>query len=392
MLKGIYKLFKNYSIEYLIINYRSKCKKLINQPIDYDTVFEHEYFKHVFCSYRDQLKNADEHKLLQQAEEILSLPKICITDKETSLNIDNLQEYVSFAPYFWNEENSNPLNKSNSKPSYKDGRSNPFLAERSDKPKLAQVCARTHLLAIAFMKTNDVRYLDYLEEQITIWFCDEDNRMLPSMNRAQIKPWIGKKQGRGIIDSRWLILLFDALVIVKYTHGLNEQLQKNLAHWFLDFADWILSSFSGFTETGRKNNRGTWVDVVLCYIALMLNKESVAKIVIDFSMNKRPKQQIDDTGLQPFELMRYTAVSYSLYNMFPLLYLAEIQNHVFRQQTGWQELEKLKKSTNQLSGLIKTHEKGKIESIDFESSYNLNLYYPYSFEQLNTFPCLRPYT
>lgn len=383
-------LYHDYSLKRGLFNYRKSCRASLSEIDNLQDCFSHSYFQSIAKKYSKKLGSVDLSWLASEADKIIKKPYLDITKKNLDTFGINSNDYISFAPYYWCETEENPLSKSSVKPSYKDSRSNPFLANQSDKPKLAQLCARVHLLALASAKYKEKHYIEYIHEQLNIWFVEQKTRMSPNMKYAQIKPWKGAKRGYGIIDSRWIILLLDALVILKYE--VNYEVDEGVMSWLIEFADWILTSSSGLNEIMRENNRGSWVDVLLCYIALSVNKQDVTISIIEHNLANRLSKQIGEDGLQPLEMRRYNPVSYSLYNMYPLYYLYNLEQHFNVDDNEREHINRLRGSEVSLSKLITGNEKGKIEHINFCSSYNLNLYYPYSHAQLSNFPCIIPFT
>jgi hypothetical protein len=383
-------LYNGYSFKRVLFNYRSSCRKYLANIDETKEYFSHSYFQSIAAQYSNKINQVEATSLLVEANKLLVKPYLNITNKHPDTLCINPQNYISFAPYYWQINNEDPMKKSTVKAVYRDSRSNPFLSERSDKPKLAQLCARIHLLALACILSNDKRYIEYIHKQLNIWFVDPDTRMNPHMIYAQIRPWSGASKGYGIIDCRWLILLFDAIAMLK--HKLGYEVEKEITSWLLQFAKWILSSISGLNEILRENNRGSWVDVFLCYIGLAVNKPQMVSCIIEQSLSERPQKQINKIGFQPLELKRYNPVSYSLYNMYPLYYLNNLSLHVNNGNKNHSIIKLLQDAEGGLYHLIKGHEEGEIEHINFCSSNTLNLYYPYSYYQLSNFPCVLPFT
>lgn len=384
------KIYNGYSLKRIIFNYRSACRKILMNIDEHKTSFSHPYFKNISQQYSKEINPESVMLLIDEANKLLRKPYLDITKKSVNIPDINPQNYVSFAPYYWQKNNEDPMKKSFVKAEYKDSRANPFLANRSDKPKFAQLCARIHLMALASIGTKDRRYIDYIHQQLNIWFVDQNTRMNPHMKHAQIRPWSGINKGFGVIDARWIILLLDAIAILK--HEVGYEVEKEVTTWLVKFAKWILVSASGFNEILRENNRGSWVEVVLCYIALSVNKPEMVSCIIKHSLSDRLQKQINEHGFQPLELKRYNPVSYSLYNMYPLYYLSYLNQYFNKENKGHEHIKRLQDTEGQLYHLIKKHENGNIEHIHFCSNNQLNLYYPYSYFQLANFPCVMPFT
>jgi hypothetical protein len=393
--KGIKTRWAAYSLRRLLFRQAKKYQSLYPQMYTSSGVFHHAYLEYILSQYRKHLPYLSIDPLLNRANQVLEQPFLRITDKPEPAPGGNKQDYLSFSPYFWLNEEINPLTPTDEEPEYRDSRSNPFLQRFSDKPRFAQICSRIHILGLAFQVTNDKRYAQYASKQLNIWFCAEKTRMNPHFHFAQTMPWSGKKYGHGIIDARWLILLIDGVMMLRSSPLINSELLSKLAKWLHDFGLWIVSSDSGNNEIARMNNRGTWVDVLLCYICLVIDDESLPRFILATIFNDRVKEQITLSGEQPMELRRYNSVSYSLYNIYPILYLKTIASFIhFKNDVSELTTSRLlsKRQIQKLKESIEVHEKGSIEHIPHQLSFSLNLYYPCSFGNLDYFPAIFPFT
>ncbi|BDX08522.1 hypothetical protein MACH26_40430 [Planctobacterium marinum] len=211
-------------------------------------------------------------------------------------------------------------------------------------------------------------------------------------------PWRNHRRGLGIIDARWLILLIDGLAILRSESALDEDIAEALTQWFQSLSLWILSSPSGLFEVAKRNNRGSWVDALLTYSALALGIEEAALIVAEFGIKNRPQEQFDTLMLQPLEMRRYTFVSYSLYNIYPLFYLLNVLHWKYSSVKNDERVDAVNRETSLLKSAVKilqdmipAHELNHIESIEFNENFSLNLYYPYCFAQLSNFPGIYPF-
>ncbi|MBR8841769.1 alginate lyase family protein [Pseudoalteromonas sp. JC3] len=383
------KVITNLSISKLIFNYRKKVRGVVeNLEIESDANL-HKYFVHLKSKYQEALLQANKADLHSLAEQAMEQGVISISEKAILPPSGCDRDYLSFAPYYYVNENTNPLTKSRETVQHRDSRSNPFLASISDKPKLAQVCARLHAVSLSYRDTPSNDKIEFIESQIKTWFINENTAMTPHMEFAQIMPWTGNKYGLGIIDSRWLLLAIEACALV--VDKLTLETLHGFKVWLREFAKWILSSKSGLTEVARKNNRGSWVDVLLAYILLFLNEERCVALIVDHTLKNRFEIQFDNNGDQPFELTRYNPVSYSLYNYYPIKYILQI-DELINSQGNREKKITMNKTISRLEAAITCHERGSIEHIDFKLSKNLNLYYPYSFAQIATFPAVMPLT
>ena len=390
---------RRFSFSRLTHNYLLQSQQQFGEDIDERNTLRHPFFSWLDSAYSSEMRRLDHNRTLAEAEKIISQPFLDITEKSLVPPSGNKSDYLSFKPYCWLEENINPLQKVSIAPEWRDGRPNPYLANLSDKPKLAQLCSRIHLLALAWRATRDNRFKVYAEQQLIVWFINPVSRMSPHMEYAQLMPWSGEDSGLGIIDARWLILMIEGLVLFGGKETFNNTIINAIMNWLQSFATWIMGSLSGRMEVSMKNNRGSWVDALLVYIALSLGKESSAQAITQHALGNRPEEQLDRNFKQHLELRRFTFIGYSLYNIFPLYHLLTYASWCFANGKGdfideksRRKVQLLIKSAQRLRHIIPRQEKGLIESIPFKTSNDLNLFYPYSLEQTQTFPAILPFT
>lgn len=99
-------------------------------------------------------------------------------------------DYMSLARYFWPDpEKPDGLPYIN-----RDGHSNPELKEL-DRERLGETAERVTCLSLAYYFTDDERYARKAVELLRTWFLDEDTRMNPNLEYAQMIP--GHNGGKG---------------------------------------------------------------------------------------------------------------------------------------------------------------------------------------------------
>lgn len=396
--KHYLRILSGYTLVRLLRNYRRSCRTLFQQGIDYNRFATGTYFATVVDQYANCMHIKSHTRLLEKADALVKLPFLTVSDKTMLPPSQVGNDYLSFAPYYWHRDNPDPFSKPKVEKYKKDGRPNPALTKLSDKPRLAQMCARIHLLTLAYQHTEERKYLDYIIGQLTCWFIASETRMNPHMEYAQIMPWRNHHRGLGIIDARWLILLIDAIAILRSKDALDKEIVVALADWIKQFSLWILTSPSGLLEVAKRNNRGSWVDALLTYTALVLGIEQAATSIAVFGIKNRPREQFDKLMLQPLEMRRYNFVSYSLYNIYPLFYLLNVLHWKYSSVKNDERVDAINRETSLLKSAVKllqemipAHELNHIESIEFNENFSLNLYYPYCFAQLSNFPGIYPF-
>lgn len=77
-------------------------------------------------------------------------------------------------------------------------------------------------LALAWYFSQDSRYAQKAAEQIKSWFLDPKTRMTPNLQHAQAIPGINTGRGIGIIDSRALVEVVDAIALLQSSGALSR--------------------------------------------------------------------------------------------------------------------------------------------------------------------------
>jgi hypothetical protein len=262
--------------------------------------------------------------LRNEAHKALSAGPFSVLSKDATPPSGDKHDYMSQAPYFW----PNP-NTANHLPYVRrDGERNPEINKFPDHQSLDRMVGAVETLSLVYYFEGDEAYADKAARLLRAWFVDPATRMNASLEYAQAVPGINTGRGIGLIETRGLTRVVDAIGLLAGSKAWTISDQKNLENWFAKFFQWMLESKNGRDEAAAKNNHGTYYDLQVTSFALFLGKREFAVQVLEKAREKRIATQIEPDGRQPLELARTKAWSYSVGNLDGLTLLATLGERV----------------------------------------------------------------
>lgn len=263
-------------------------------------------------------------QLEHDAEESLKAGPFSVVNKQPTPPSGDKHDYMSQAPYFWPDPAS-----SNGLPYIRrDGERNPELRRISDHREMDEMANHVETLALAYYFMGREQYAEKAAALLRTWFFESATRMNPNLQYAQAVPGVNTGRGTGLIESRSLTRIVDAVGLIASSKAWSPADQRHLESWFTEFLQWMLESKNGRAEAAAKNNHGTFYDVQVASYAFFLGKAELATKVLNEARQKRIAAQIEPDGRQPLELVRTKAWSYSVGNLSGLMLLARLGENV----------------------------------------------------------------
>jgi hypothetical protein len=273
---------------------------------------------------RERIKAGDQtlapalDKLNREAQQLTHASAPSVTTKQVAPPSGDKHDYMSQAPYFWPDPS-----KPNGLPYIRrDGERNPEINKISDHQSMDQMVAGVETLALAYYLKGGEAYAVHARRMLLAWFLDPATRMNPNLEYAQGIPGVSTGRGIGLIETRGLARVVDAVGLLAGSKAWTAADQRGLEDWFSRFLKWMLESRNGRDEAASKNNHGTFYDVQVVSYALFTGNQGLAARVLQEARQKRIAVQVEPDGRQPLELERTRSWSYSVMNLEGLMQLA----------------------------------------------------------------------
>lgn len=263
-------------------------------------------------------------RLEGDARKALGAGPFSVVSKSATPPSGDRRDYMSQAPYFWPD----PKRPGGLPYVRRDGERNPEIDKITDHREMDRMVEAVSTLALAYYFKGDEAYASKAAALLRAWFIDPATRMNPHLQYAQYIPGVNTGRGIGLIETRGLTSVVDAVGLLHGSKGWTKEDQRGIEGWYAEFLRWMRESRNGREEDAAKNNHGTFYDVQVVAYALFVGKVGLAKSVVEEACRKRVAVQIEPDGRQPLELARTRPWNYSVMNLDGMLTLAELGESV----------------------------------------------------------------
>jgi hypothetical protein len=254
--------------------------------------------------------------LKHDASRYLDAENPTVTAKPKIIPGTTPNDYCSLAKYWWPSEDGTYL--------LRDGDVNPeTFSDSYDAVRLDQFSERTLILSLAgyFDTRSEGGYAAKAASMVRTWIIDPATRQNPNLRFSQIVPNQDRIRFQGIVESRRLAYVCEAIRILGWCGALDEGEIAECKSWFASLLDWIEGSDQGRLAIQARNNIGFWVDLQRLVFARFIDDESRVKRIIRASVLPRISEQISPDGELQRELTRAKPHDYVA---FTLLALSEL--------------------------------------------------------------------
>lgn len=261
------------------------------------------------------------------AEQALLRGPYSVVHKKTMPPSGRKHDYYHPAPYYW----PHPLRLPFLPYVRRDGRRVPGtrlyepLSDNYDRTRLQLLFDDGYVLALAWQRFGDARYLEHCAKLVHCWFLAPETAMTPHLEYAQVIPGGKKAKGNssGLIETKDLYFFLDALRILHAAEVFSINEWARLHEWLATFLNWLRTSPQGSKERASRNNHGTYYDLQTASLAAFLGDHRLLRSIL---MNSRMRilQQFEPNGAQPHELRRTITAHYCCFNLQGWIHLARL--------------------------------------------------------------------
>lgn len=262
---------------------------------------------------RSLIAPSDMNRLIKNANSILSAEVKTVVNKTKLPASGDKHDYYSFATYWW----PNPETKSGLPYVRHDGKPNPSRLEIGDHENLKKLCDDVKILSLAYFFTDESQYLRKIEEYLNSWFIDDRTKMNPHLKHAQAIPGVSNGSVVGIIDTRVLPEMLNALYATDVQNSLDKNVLNGLNDWFSKYLVWLKESdFVNENLSKINNNIGTAYYMQIISFSKFINSQE-----LEFEGNVKNgvysllNVQFGEDGTQNFESNRENSSVYTLSNL-----------------------------------------------------------------------------
>jgi beta-glucosidase len=257
------------------------------------------------------------------ADRALRVAPVSVVDKPVTPPSGDKHDYMSQAPYWWPDPS-----KPDGRPYIlRDGRRNPEIDRITDRANLGRLERTVSVLALAFYLTGQEQYAEHAVRLVRVWFLDPATRMNPHLQFGQGIPGIAAGRSAGIIETRFLPNIIDAMTLLHGSSALTVADEQGLKDWMRAYLEWLIDSPFGREQARRGNNQETWGDVQIVALALYTGQPEIARSVVE-DAKRDVADEFEPDGRQPRELARTRSWDYSIFDLTAFLHLAALGEQV----------------------------------------------------------------
>lgn len=292
-----------------------------------------EYLDIIKRNREDPLIDYEIRQIVEFANQVKIEDFEYVIDKDHIPPSGDIHDYMSVAPLLWPDSTGAYTEQ-------KDGQRNPILNDY-DRPKLAALSFAVYVLSLAYYYEENPEHAEKASELLYNWFLNENTRMNPNLNYAQVALNVHNNSGnlQGIIDTNDFIRIIEASNLLYDSDFWTTSRHTELKNWFYKFSKWILDTYPTNYDCREDwcSNVSTWFDAQKTIYFLFIEQEDHLYSSI-LPIAEKLRLQFTDTGIQSSEQERRESQHYVYFNLRGHLKIASMRKNRGGVDRDWQTL------------------------------------------------------
>ncbi|PFH51147.1 hypothetical protein AMATHDRAFT_143319 [Amanita thiersii Skay4041] len=273
------------------------------------------------------------------ADELAAQGSWSVTSKPFNAPSGDKHDYMSWAPYWW-PDCSKVGNTTVLPPEevwkrcpYKsrDGQFNPDV-------RLVNNVGAFQNFSDAVLY-NSLAWVLVVVKFIKTWFLDEDTRMNPNLNYAQMQRGPDGQTGShtGVLDLKSMSKVVSGILLLREgkSSAWTPDIDAQMVAWSKEYITWLETAHIAIEEAHAENNHGTFYYNQLAALKILVNDMNGAKNVTDAYFKQQYLSQINANGEQPLEAARTRPYHYRAYNLAAMITNARLSQYATKNSDVW---------------------------------------------------------
>jgi len=272
-----------------------------------------------------------------------------VTTKAATAPSGDIHDFMSWAPYWWPDcsevGNTTALPEAEvwTQCPYvrRDGQFNPDVRGVNDIGNFQTMSDAVFYNALIWgIDRDEVAAGRKAAEFIAAWFLDEETRMNPHLNYAQMIRGLDGRPGSatGVLDLKGMTKVANAILIMRKAEApfWTAEMDAQMVAWTHEYIGWLESAELALDEGSAENNHGTFYYNQLAACKLTVNDTPGALNVTQTYFARQFMDQIAAGGDQPLESARTRPFHYRAYNLAAMITNARIEKYANPDSDVWE--------------------------------------------------------
>ncbi|KAL0945911.1 hypothetical protein HGRIS_012194 [Hohenbuehelia grisea] len=284
---------------------------------------------------------AAQRTIVSWARELALKGPWTVTSKNVSAPTGDRHTYMSWAPYWWpnctSAGNTTELAAeevwTTCPYESRDGLFNPDGRLINDVGNFQDLSDAVlyNSIAHALSNSSSSEWSKNAVNFVRTWFLDEETRMLPNLDYAQMIRGPGDRKGSrtGVLDLKGMTKITSGLLILRKGNSSDwtPDLDGQMNAWTKEYITWLETATNALEEGASANNHGTFYYNQLAALYLLVDDHDGARNVTDTYFRQQYMTQIEANGEQPLEAARTRPYHYRAYNLAAMITNARISRY-----------------------------------------------------------------